>query len=198
MTNDEVLEEFRAAGALLNGHFILTSGRRSAVYLNKSLVGMYPDRVMRLSGAMADRLTREARPQPEYVLAPVMGAVVFGYEVARRLQTPFMFLERGDGGQGFALRRGFEVPKGAPVAIVEDVVSSGLSAADAVTAARDAGAEVVAVTCLVDRSRGRAAAAIDAPFLPLATLDVPDYDAEDLPADLAALEPVKPGSRGRP
>ncbi len=197
MTSDEVLEEFRAAGALLEGHFILTSGRHSPIYLNKSLVGMHPDRVTRLIAGLIARVRAEVTPQPTTIVSPVMGAIVFGFETARQLETPFVFLERGPGDQGFVIRRGFSLPKGSPVLVVEDIVSTGLSARESIDAVRAAGADPVALACLVDRSGGRALADIGAPVIALATLDVPDYPADALPDELAAIPAVKPGSRAQ-
>ncbi len=198
MTQDEVLAEFRSAGALLEGHFILTSGRHSAVYFNKSLVGMHPDRVSRLASAMAAVARARLSPQPSVVVSPVMGAIVFGFETARQMGLPFVFMERGQQGAGFQLKRGFTLAPGAPVLIVEDVVSTGLSARESVEAVRHAGAEPLAVTCLLDRSGGRALDDVGAPVLALATIDVADYDPNDLPPELASIPAVKPGSRMEP
>ncbi len=189
---EDVLQEFRDAGAVLEGHFILSSGRRSALYLNKALAGVDPDRVSRLAGGLAAAARALPEP-PAYVISPVMGAVVFGFETARQLQRPFFYLERTDA--GFALRRGFALPAGAPVLVVEDIVSTGLSAREAVDAVRAAGGRPVAVACLIDRSGGRAAAALGAPLQALAVLNVPDYAPDAVPPELAAIPPIKPGSR---
>jgi len=189
----ETLAEFEACGALLRGHFILSSGRRSAVYLNKSIVSTDPSRTERLCRRLAKRIHEKLGEQADCVVSPAMGGVIFGYETARWLKRPFMFAERAR--EGFALRRGFSVG-GKRVVVVEDIVSTGLSARECVEAVGRAGGRVLAVACLIDRSGGSADAG--APILPLATLNVPSYAADDLPADLAAIPPVKPGSRGGP
>lgn len=194
MTPEEVIREFEDAGALMRGHFILSSGRRSDVYLNKSIVSMYPDRTERLCRALAEKVKASGAPPVDYVISPAMGAIIFGYETARWLKAPFMFLERANG--GFALRRGFEIPKGARVLVVEDIVSTGLSAREAVEAVRQAGGEVLAVACLIDRSGGASDAGAE--LLSLAELSAPTYDPDDLPPHLQRIEPVKPGSRAAP
>ncbi len=191
MTEDDALEEFRAAGALLKGHFILSSGRHSDTYFNKSMVGVDPARVIRLGRGMVEKAKAELGEAPTHVLAPVLGAIVFGYEVARQMERPFMFLERD--GDGFALRRGFSVPKGAPCLVVEDVITTGGAAREAVLAVAKAGGRPLGVACLVDRSAGKAD--VGAPLLPLVSLDAPSYAPNEVPPELAAIAPVKPGSR---
>ncbi|MGF1545685.1 MAG: orotate phosphoribosyltransferase [Parvularculaceae bacterium] len=197
METSEVLAEFEAAGALLKGHFVLSSGRHSDTYLNKSLVATDPARVGRLCGALAAKVRERLGPDkaPAQIVAPALGAIVFGYEVARSLGAPFMFAERGDAG-GFVIRRGFEITPGARVLVVEDIVSTGLSARECVAAVGQAGGDVVALACLIDRSGGTAD--VGAPMIPLATLDVATYAPDALPPELAATPAVKPGSRGRP
>ncbi|MEL7028657.1 MAG: orotate phosphoribosyltransferase [Pseudomonadota bacterium] len=191
MKTEDVLREFEEAGALLRGHFILTSGRHSDTYLNKSIVSTDPQRTERLCRALAEKI-EDAVGKPDIVVSPAMGAIVFGYETARHLGTPFMFMERAEG--GFALRRGFALDPGARVAIVEDIISTGLSAGECVAAVRAQGGEPTVLACLIDRSGGTAK--IDAPVVALAQLNVPTYDPADLPAHLADIAPVKPGSRG--
>lgn len=195
MTNDDVLEEFRQAGALLQGHFILTSGRHSAVYLNKSALGVHPQRVSRLCAGMAARIASELSPQPVTIVSPVLGAIVFGFETARQMDLPFMFMERGPNDQGFVFKRGFALEPGAPVVVVEDIMTTGLSARESIDAVRAAGANPLALACLVDRSGGRAAQTVGAPVLALASIDAPDYAPDTLPPELAAIPAVKPGSR---
>jgi orotate phosphoribosyltransferase len=191
MDHAALLEEFENAGALLSGHFILTSGRHSDRYFNKSALGQYPDRTARVCSELARRLGAFCPQAPKLVLSPVLGAIVFGYEVARHLGTPFFFMERE--GEGFALRRGYTVAEGTPAVVVEDIVTTGLSARCAVEAARHAGADVMAVGCLVDRSNG--AADVGAPLVPLLRLDVKSYAPDEVPAALAAIPVTKPGSR---
>ena len=191
METEDVLREFEEAGALLKGHFILSSGRHSDTYLNKSIVSMYPARTERLCRALAQKAEAQFG-QIDVVIAPAMGAIIYGYETARHLETPFMFTERVDG--EFQLRRGFAVEEGQRVLIVEDIVSTGLSARECIDAVRKAGGNVVGLACLIDRSGGKTE--FDAPFTALATLDVETWAANDLPPHLQGVAAVKPGSRG--
>jgi orotate phosphoribosyltransferase len=191
MTDDEILDEFRAAGALLEGHFILSSGLRSPRYLQCARVLMDPARAERLARALAAKLPKIVAHQIDAVVSPAMGGVIIGHEMGRALGRPAMFLERPQG--VFELRRGFRLEPGAKVLMVEDVVTTGLSSREAIEAVRAAGGEVVAEAALVDRSGGKADLGV--PFTPLIRIDVPTYDAESVPAELAAIPPVKPGSR---
>lgn len=190
MTDDEILAEFRASDALLDGHFILSSGLHSPRYLQCARVLMDAGRAERLARALAAKLPAEVRSQVQAVVSPAMGGVVIGHEMGRALGKPAMFVERPDG--EFQLRRGFHLDPGTKVLMVEDVVTTGLSSREAIEAVRQAGAEVVAEAALVDRS-GKADLGL--PFYPLIRIDVPTYDANDLPPELAAIPAVKPGSR---
>ncbi|WP_428408775.1 orotate phosphoribosyltransferase [Hyphococcus sp.] len=191
MTNFDALKEFEEAGALMKGHFILSSGLHSDTYLNKSIVSMYPDRAEKLCRALAEKIAGQLE-DIDYVISPAMGAIIYGYETARHLKVPFMFLERVDG--EFQLRRGFSIEKGARVVVVEDIVSTGLSAREAITAVKKAGGEVLALGCLVDRSAGKAE--IGAPVIPLAEIKVEAWEPDNLPPHLKGTPAVKPGSRG--
>jgi orotate phosphoribosyltransferase len=191
MTDDEILAEFRAADALLEGHFILSSGLRSPRYLQCARVLMDPARAERLARALAAKLPPEVRDAIEVVVSPAMGGVIIGHEMGRALGRPAMFLERPQG--VFELRRGFRLDPGAKVLMVEDVVTTGLSSREAIEAVREAGGEVLAEAALVDRSSGKAD--LGMPFYPLIRIDVPTYEADSLPPDLAAIPPIKPGSR---
>jgi len=191
MTDDEILAEFRAADALLEGHFILSSGLRSPRYLQCARVLMDPARAERLARALAARLPAEVRDAIDVVVSPAMGGVIIGHEMGRALGKPAMFLERPQG--VFELRRGFRLDPGSRVLMVEDVVTTGLSSREAIEAVRAAGAMVVGEAALVDRSGGKADLGV--PFTPLIRIDVPTYEADSLPPDLAAIPPVKPGSR---
>lgn len=191
MNSSEVLKEFEEAGALLKGHFVLSSGLHSDTYLNKSIVSMYPARTERLCRALAKK-AKEAFGDVDYVVSPAMGAIIYGYETARHLSVPFMFVERVDG--EFLLRRGFALPKGARVLVVEDIVSTGLSAREAIDAVRKAGGEVAGLACLIDRSGGKAD--VGAPMTALASLTVDAWPADALPPHLKDIPAVKPGSRG--
>lgn len=191
MQNDAVLDEFRAAGALLEGHFILSSGLRSPRYLQCARVLMDPARAERLARALADRLPAEVRDLVEVVVSPAMGGVIIGHEVGRALGKPAMFVERPTG--TFELRRGFALEPGQKVLMVEDVVTTGLSSREAMKAITEAGGEVIGAAALVDRSNG--AARFDVPFTALVALDVPTYQPDALPPELAAIPALKPGSR---
>ena len=191
MTDEEILAEFRAAEALLEGHFILSSGLRSPRYLQCARVLMDGRRAERLARALADKIPSELREQIEAVVSPAMGGVIIGHEMGRALGRPAMFVERPDG--EFHLRRGFSIEPGTRVLMVEDVVTTGLSSREAIAALQAAGGDVIAEAALVDRSAGQADLGV--PFVPLIRIDVPTYSAEDLPPDLAAIPAVKPGSR---
>src|SRR3954453_5597611 len=191
MTDEEILNEFRAAGALLEGHFILSSGLRSPKYLQCARVLMDPARAERLARALAAKIPTELRERIEAVVSPAMGGVIIGHEMGRALGRPAMFVERPQG--TFELRRGFWLDPGTRVLMVEDVVTTGLSSREAIDAVRAAGGDVVAEAALVDRSGGTADLGLS--FTPLIRIDVPTYDADALPADLAAIPAMKPGSR---
>jgi orotate phosphoribosyltransferase len=191
MSDEEILDEFRAAGALLEGHFILSSGLRSPKYLQCARVLMDTGRAERLARELASRLPQDVADQIDVVVSPAMGGVIIGHEMGRALARPAMFLERPQG--VFELRRGFRLEPGAKVLMVEDVVTTGLSSREAINAVRETGAEVVAEAALVDRSSGKADLGV--PFFPLIRIDVPTYDADAVPPELAAIPPIKPGSR---
>lgn len=191
MTEDDVLAEFRAAEALLEGHFILSSGLRSSRYLQCARVLMDPRRGARLAEALVARIPENLRGSISAVVSPAMGGVICGHEMARALGVEAMFLERPDG--VFELRRGFRLAPGQRVLMMEDVVTTGLSSKEAIAAIGRAGGETVAAAALVDRSNG--AADLGVPFFPLIRLDVPTYAADALPPELAAIPAIKPGSR---
>lgn len=192
MTENEFLDEMRASDALLEGHFILSSGLRSGVYLQCARFLMDAERAGRACAALAAKVTITTSGDIDLVFAPAMGGVIVGYEMGRQLRKPSIFFERVDG--EFALRRGFDVPPGAKCLMVEDVVTTGLSSRECIAAACANGADVVAGCCLVDRSAGKAD--IGVPLVALAVLDVPAYRPEDIPESLKAIPPIKPGSRG--
>lgn len=191
MTRDEVLDVFREAGAFLEGHFILTSGLRSPVFLQKARVFMYPDKTERLCKALAEKIRASGLGRIDYIVSPALGGLIPGYETARHLGIPAMWVEREDG--EFRLRR-FELPHGSRVIVVEDIVTTGLSSRETVTSLKALGAEVLGVACLIDRSGGEADASV--PVIALAEYKVPAFEPDNLPPELAALPAVKPGSRG--
>ncbi|RFC62686.1 orotate phosphoribosyltransferase [Fulvimarina endophytica] len=190
MTTDEVLAIFREAGAYLEGHFILTSGLRSPVFLQKARVFMHADLTERLCAGMADEIRAHVPGPIDYIVGPAVGGIIPAYETSRHLKVPAVWVERENG--VFRLRR-FELPKGARVVVVEDIVTTGLSIRETVACLRDLGAEVLAAACIIDRSAGKAD--VEVPLLALAQYEVPAYPADRIPPELAAIEPVKPGSR---
>jgi orotate phosphoribosyltransferase len=191
MTDEQVLDEFRASDALLEGHFILSSGLRSPRYLQCARVLMDPARAERLANALAAKIPSEIRDEVQAVVSPAMGGVIIGHEMGRALKKPAMFVERPQG--TFELRRGFRLDPGTRVLMVEDVVTTGLSSREAIEAVRHAGGDVVAEAALVDRSAGTVDLGV--PFVPLIRIDVPTYAPEAVPAELAAIPAIKPGSR---
>jgi len=191
MTEDEVLRLFRDAGALLEGHFILSSGLRSPRYLQCARLLMDPERAERVARALAGRIPAEVRGAIDLVVSPAMGGVIIGHEMGRALGRPAIFVERPEG--RFELRRGFAIDPGARVLLVEDVVTTGLSSREAIAAVEEAGGKVVAAASIVDRSGGQADLGV--PYTALVRIDVPAYPADALPPELAAIPAVKPGSR---
>ena len=192
MTQDEVLDEFRAAGALLEGHFILSSGLHSSRYLQCARVLMDAGRAARLCAALAEKVKAVATSPIDLVASPAMGGVVVGYEMGRQLGVPAIFFERVDG--KLVLRRGFSIERGARVLMVGDIVTTGLSSRECIAGINAEGGVTVGAACLIDRSGGKAEVGV--PLAALARLDIPTYEAGRLPPELAALPAVKPGSRG--
>ncbi|MFC0283205.1 orotate phosphoribosyltransferase [Camelimonas abortus] len=191
MTQEETLAEFRDAGALLEGHFILSSGLRSPVFIQKMFVFQDPVRTERLCRALAKKV-EDAFGRIDVVVSPAVGGIVPGYETARHLGAKAIFVERVDG--QFELRRGFVIPQDARVVMVEDIITTGLSSRECLAAIGRYSANVVGAACLIDRSGGKAD--IGAPLVSLAQIEIPAYPADQLPPELAAIPPVKPGSRG--
>lgn len=186
-----MLAEFRAAGALLEGHFVLSSGLHSPVFFQKAFVFMDPARTERLCRALADK-ARAAFGPIDVVVSPAVGAIIPGYETARWLGARALFVEREEG--RFRLRRGFAIAPGERVLMVEDVITTGLSSRECLEALAEHPGRIVGAACLIDRSGG--AAEIGAPLVALARVSAPAYPPDALPAELAALPAVKPGSRG--
>lgn len=191
LNQNDILEEFRSCQALLEGHFILSSGLHSGKYLQCARVLMNGARAGRLATALADTLPEAVRSSIDVVVSPAMGGIIIGHEMGRALEKDAIFLERPDG--IFHLRRGFALEHGQKVLMVEDVVTTGLSSREAIKAVEAAGGIVIAEASLVDRSNGLADLGV--PFFPLIRIDVPSYAADALPPELAAIPAVKPGSR---
>jgi orotate phosphoribosyltransferase len=194
MQEEDILSEFRASQALLEGHFLLSSGRHTAHYLQCARVLMDPMRASRLASALAAKLPREVRQQISKVVSPAMGGVIIGHEMGRALGVEAIFVERPTG--TFELRRGFALNPGEKVLMVEDVVTTGLSSREAIKAVQEAGGIVIAEAALVDRSAG--SVDLGVPFHPLVSLSFPTYAPDEVPAELAAIPAIKPGSRAQP
>lgn len=190
MTVDEVLDIFREAGGILTGHFILTSGLRSPVFLQKARVFMHADKTERLCRALAALIREKVPGRIDYVVGPAIGGLIPAYETSRHLGVPAVWVER-EGGE-FRLRR-FEIEKGARVVVVEDIVTTGLSIRETIDCLRKLGIEVAAAACIIDRAAGKADVGV--PLIALAQYEVPAYPADKLPPELAVIPPVKPGSR---
>lgn len=191
MTSEDVLAVFKEAGALLEGHFILSSGRRSPVFLQKALVFSRPDLSEKLCKALAEKLTASFG-KIDVVAGPAVGGIIPGYELARHLGARAIFAERVDGQLQF--RRGFSIAAGERVLIAEDIVTTGLSFRETVEALAKLPGEVVGGACIIDRSGGRAD--VGCKLISLAQVSFPDYAPDDLPPELQKLEAIKPGSRG--
>lgn len=186
----DVLSEFRAVGALREGHFILSSGLHSGVFLQKNLVFMYPDVCERLCSALAERIIEEGY-RPDVCVSPAVGGIIPGYETARHLKVASIYVEREDG--EFRFRRGFSLEKGQKVVMIEDIVTTGLSSRECIAAIKKAGGNVIAAACIVDRSGGMADLGV--PLIALESLVVPSYPADQIPPELAAIPIEDPGSR---
>lgn len=193
MSPEEVLDEFRGAGALLEGHFILSSGLHSPVYYQKAFVFAEPARTERLCRALAEQ-AKAAFGKIDVVVGPAVGGIVPGYETARALGCRAIYTERENG--KMTLRRGFTIKPGERVLIVEDVITTGLSFNECAAGIKDQPGVVVGGACVIDRSGGKSEAAAGMKIVSLAKIDVPTFAADKLPAELAAIPAVKPGSRG--
>src|SRR5215210_5258487 len=191
LSHEQVMAEFREAGALLDGHFVLSSGLHSGNYLQCALVLKDPWRAEKLCRALADKMRSEIPDRIDIVASPAMGGVVVGYELGRQLGVPAIFFERVDG--RFTLRRGFAIDRGANVVMVEDIFTTGLPSRECITAIREEGGHVVAAACLFDRPNGRAEVGL--PLVSLTRFEIPVYAADSLPPELAAVPATKPGSR---
>lgn len=191
MNKEDVLSEFKTAKALLEGHFLLSSGLHSEMYLQCARVMMDPARGARLCAALADKIQTIIEDKIDMVISPAMGGVVVGYEMGRQLGVPAIFTERVN--SEFELRRGFEVPEGANILMAEDIVTTGLSSRECIETIKSYGGNVVAASCLIDRSNGKVDVGV--PLISLIGLEIPAYDPDNLPDHLKASVAVKPGSR---
>jgi len=185
---NDLLDLFRKSGALLDGHFRLTSGLHSTGYLQCALVLQHPEHAEALARAIGERV---ADLKATVVLSPALGGIVIGHEVARALGVRAVFAERQDG--ALTLRRGFALDPGEKVIVVEDVVTTGGSTRETMNVAREAGAIVVGACAIVDRSGAKQG--LDVPFHALLPMDVKTYQPDDCPLCKQGIPVVKPGSR---
>lgn len=192
MNTDDVLGVFRQAGALLEGHFILSSGLRSSVFLQKAFIFKNPVHTETLCKALAKKVKSDLASDIDIIVAPAMGGIIPGYETARHMGVESLFVERENG--EFTLRRGFTLEPGQKVLMVEDIVTTGLSSRECIAAINATGATVVGGACIFDRSGGEAD--IGVPLISLASRKFPAYEADNLPDALKDIEAIKPGSRG--
>lgn len=189
---DSILELFRSRGAYLEGHFRLTSGLHSSEYLQSALVLQDPAAAEELGRRLAGELQRLTATAPNLVVSPALGGLIIGHEVARALQTRFLFTER-DANRQMALRRGFQVARGESAVVVEDVITTGGSTREVIDVLQAAGATVLAAGSLIDRSGGQADVGV--PRVALATLAVSTHQPADCPLCAQGIPVVKPGSR---
>ena len=189
MTPNGVLGEFRSADCPAGRHFVLSSGLHSSIFLQKMFVFMDPARTERLCRALAQRIEAAYGPV-DYVVSPAVGGIVPGYETARHLGCKAIFVERENG--AFALGRGFAIPNGARVVVVEDIVTTGLSSRECLAAVAEQPGRVLGAACLIDRSGGRADLGV--PLVALVELDIPNYSPDRLPPELAAIPAVSPAA----
>ena len=192
MKREQVLDEFRAAGAWLEGHFLLSSGLHSPAYFQCARVMMDARRGARLCRALAEKLRARLSQPITRIVSPALGGILVGYEMGRQLKAPAVFLERVQG--RFTLRRGFAIEKGDNCLVVEDIITTGGSAREVIAAVKEQGGRVVGAACLIDRSGGKAK--LGTRIVSLARVHVPAYDADNLPPQLQAIPPLRAGSRG--
>ena len=191
MNKDEVINEFRDAGALLEGHFILSSGLHSSKYLQCALALSEPSRAKRLSLALSQKIKEKFKENIDLIVSPAMGGVIIGHEIARNLNVPFIFLERVNG--IFELRRGFSIKSGSKCLLVEDIVTTGLSSNESIEVINKNGGNVVGEACLIDRSCGKAD--LETELVSLTSFDIPTFDSNNIPEELINVPAIKPGSR---
>ncbi len=191
MEESEIIEEFKKCGALLEGHFILSSGLHSTKYLQCALALSKPKLAKKLTLALGEKIKNRFNEHIDFVVAPAMGGLIIGHQIAMFLDLPFLFLERVDG--EFNLRRGFSIKSGSNCLMIEDVVTTGLSSKEAINVVNSLGGNVIGEASLIDRSGGKVDIGIE--LLSLVTLDIPTYESDKIPDDLKLIPAEKPGSR---
>ncbi|MEJ6587442.1 MAG: orotate phosphoribosyltransferase [Pelagibacterales bacterium] len=190
MKKEEIVDILEKTGAIQHGHFILSSGKRSAIYCQCAKLFIYPEIAEKICSELAIKVINEIKLDIDYIVAPAMGGVLVGYELARQLKTKSVFYERVNG--TFKLRRGFEIESNAKVVLVEDVITTGKSANECIIELNKIGVNLLATVCLIDRTNNESV--IKDP-ISIHRLDIPIYDEDSLPDELKSIRPIKPGSR---
>ena len=189
MNREEVLKEFKDAGALLEGHFILSSGLHSSKYLQCALALSDPSRAERLSFALGKMILENIKEKIDIVVSPAMGGLIIGHEIARFLKVPSIFLERVN--SKFELRRGFTIKSNTNCLLVEDIVTTGLSSNESIKVIKSFGGIVVGEACLIDRSGGNND--LETKLISLTTVDIPVFNKDNIPENLKNIPAIKPG-----
>jgi orotate phosphoribosyltransferase len=191
MNKEDVIREFKEAGALLEGHFILSSGLHSSKYLQCALALSEPSRAQRLSASLGKKILENIKTKIDIVVSPAMGGLIIGHEIARYLDVPSIFLERVNG--KFELRRGFSIKPDANCLLVEDIVTTGLSSNESIDVIKGYGGNIIGEACLIDRSSGKANLEIQ--LISLTSIDIPTFNKNEIPESLKDIPAIKPGSR---
>jgi len=191
MNKEDVIREFKEAGALLEGHFILSSGLHSSRYLQCALALSEPSRAQRLSASLGKKILENIKTKIDIVVSPAMGGLIIGHEIARYLDVPSIFLERVNG--KFELRRGFRIKPDANCLLVEDIVTTGLSSNESIDVIKGYGGNIIGEACLIDRSSGKAN--LETQLISLTSIDIPTFNKNEIPESLKDIPAIKPGSR---
>tara|TARA_B100001173_G_scaffold66929_1_gene56678 strand:+ start:351 stop:932 length:582 start_codon:yes stop_codon:yes gene_type:complete len=191
MNKQEILDIFEKTEALQYGHFILSSGKRSGTYCQCSKLFIDPKTSSIIVSALAKKVESKINEKIEYVIAPALGGILVGYEIARCLNSKSMFFERTN--KEFELRRGFEIEQNKSVLFIEDVITTGKSSKECLEKLYKMNVKILGIACIVDRSQGNIFKNHE--ITSLLKLDIPTYDPDNLPDDLKKIDPVKPGSR---
>lgn len=191
MNKEDVIREFREAGALLEGHFILSSGLHSSRYLQCALALSEPSRAQRLSASLGKKILENIKTKIDIVVSPAMGGLIIGHEIARYLDVPSIFLERVNG--KFELRRGFSIKPDTNCLLVEDIVTTGLSSNESIDVIKGYGGNIIGEACLIDRSSGKAN--LETQLISLTSIDIPTFNKNKIPESLKDVPAIKPGSR---
>jgi len=191
MNKQELLNIFEETGALEYGHFILSSGKRSGTYCQCSRLFINPKTSNIIANALANKVKSKINEKIDYVIAPALGGILVGYEVARCLNSKSIFFERTN--EEFELRRGFEIEQNKNILFIEDVITTGKSSKECLKKLFNMNINILGIACIVDRSQENIFD--DHEIISLLKLDIPTYDSDNLPEDLINIVPVKPGSR---